>query len=413
MKYHLMLFLVVLVLTLIPCGVAAGGGGIEVVSSAAQPDFPYGITFSLDARAAADIVDIDIECRVLRRSLVPVTCRSEVDFDIGEHVMVIWVWDMQDTGGLPPGTEIEYRWLIEDASGYTYTSPYATVRYDDLRHNWRGVTSGDIMLWWYEGDSSFAQQLIDAADEAVARLTDEFDVSLEQPVNFYIYADAWDLQSSLVDPDIWTGGQAFPDYGAIMIGISTDNLDWGKRTVAHELGHLVVGRLLYGPFGWLPTWLSEGIAMNAEGELADNFQDSLDSSISSNALFSVRSIASSFPSDPNEAVLCYAESHSIVKFLTDNYGSEQFLYLLDLFKQGVTDDEALLQVYDFDTDGLNEVWRASLGLGPQPAATPTPAPASGGNEFVLTAPYIALMAIVVVLCVLTVFLGFSFLRRWR
>jgi hypothetical protein len=198
-----------------------------------------------------------------------------------------------------------------------------------------------------------------------------------------------------------------------MIGIEVDNLDWGKRTVAHELGHLVIGQLVYGPFGWLPTWLSEGIAMNAEGALSDNFQDRLDQAISNNTLFSVRSIASSFPSDPNEAVLCYAESHSIVEFLIDSYGSEQFLYLLDLFKQGVTDDEALLQVYDFDTDGLNEAWRASLGLGPQPAVTPAPTAAPGGNEFVLTAPYIALMAIVVVLCGLTVFLGFTFIRRWR
>ncbi len=415
MKYCLALVLLVLALAFIPCRMATADGGIEVVSSNAQADFPQSITFSLEARASTDIVDVDIECQVVRRSIVPVVCRSDVDFDANEHVMVSWIWDMQDSGGVPPGTDIEYRWLIEDASGNTYTSPYATVRYDDLRYNWRGMTSDNITLWWYEGDSSFAQQLIDAADGAAARLTAEFDVSLEQPVKFYIYADAWDLQSSLVNPDIWTGGQAFPDYGAIMIGIEVDNLNWGKRTVAHELGHLVVGQLVYGPFGWLPTWLSEGIAMNAEGELSDNFQDSLDSAISSDTLFSVRSIASAFPSDATEAIICYSESHSIVKFLIDNYGSEQFLQLLDLFKQGSTDDEALFQIYGYDTDGLNENWRSSLGLGPQPTviSTPTPGPSVGGNEFVLSAPYIALITIVVVLCGLTVFLGFTFIRRWR
>jgi hypothetical protein len=415
MKYYLDLVLLVLALALIPCRTAAADGGIEVVNSDAQTDFPQGIIFSLEARAATDIVDMDIECQVVRRSLVPVICRSDVDFDSAQHVMVSWTWDMQDAGGAPPGTDIEYRWLIEDASGNTYTSPYDTVRYDDSRYNWRGRTSDNITLWWYEGDSAFAQQLIDAADGAANRLTAEFNVSLEQPVKFYIYADAWALQSSLVNPDIWTGGQAFPDYGAIMIGIEVDNLDWGERTVAHELGHLVVGQLVYGPFGWLPTWLSEGIAMNAEGELSDNFQDSLDSAISGDTLFSVRSIASSFPSDATEAILCYAESHSIVKFLIDNYGSEQFLQLLDLFKQGSTDDEASLQIYGFDTDGLNENWRASLGLGPQATVTPTStaSPSQEGNVFVLGAPYIALITIVVVLCVLTVFLGFTLLRRWR
>lgn len=413
MKYHLTLLLIVFVLALTTGGVASAGGGIEVLSSEAQPDFPYGITFSLETMAAADIVDIDIECRVLRRSLLPVSCRTDVSFDSARHIMVSWEWDMQDTGGVPPGTEIEYRWLIEDASGSAYTTPYYTVRYDDLRYNWRGITDGDITLWWYDGDSSFAQQLLDAAGEAVSRLSSQFDVSLDQPVRFYIYANAWELQSSLVNPDIWTGGVAYPDYGAIMIGIETDNLDWGTRTVAHELGHLVIHHLVYGPFGWLPTWLDEGIAMNAEGLLSDNFQNSLDQAISDNNLFSVRSIASSFPSDAGEAILCYAESHDIVKYLVDNYGSEQFLYLLDMFKQGATDDEALLQVYGFDTDGLNETWREGHGLGPQPAVTPAPTVSPGGDEFALTPPYIALISIVGALCLLTVFLGVTFMRRWR
>jgi len=412
MKYLLVSALLVLALAFFPAGqVGAAGGSIEIVSSDAQTDFPYTITFSLEARASTDIVDVDIECQVLRRSLVPVTCRSNVDFETGERVMVNWVWDMQDTGGLPPGTEIEYRWLIEDALGNTYASPYLRVRYDDLRYSWRGLTSGDITLWWYEGNSSFAQQLVDAADEAMDRLTTEFGVNLEQPVNFYIYADAWDLQGSLVNPDIWTGGQAFPDYGVIMIGIEVDSLAWGKRTVAHELGHLVIGELVYGPFGWLPTWLSEGTAMNAEGELSDNFQDSLDSAVTNDALFSVRSISSSFPSDSDDAILCYAESHSIVKFLIDGYGSEDFLALLGLFRDGATDDEALGQVYGLDTDGLNENWRSSLGLGPQPVVTPAPNQAPAAKEFVLDAPYIALISIVAVLFGLTAFLGFTLIRR--
>lgn len=415
MKYRLTIVAVVLWLTLFTGGFADAAGGVEFITSDAQADFPYSITFSLEAEALADIAGIDIECRVLRRSLVPVTCRNEVEFDGGGHVMVSWDWDMQDTGGVPPGTEIEYRWLIEDVSGNTYTSPYYTVIYDDLRYDWRSITSGEITLRWYEGNSSFAQQLIDAADDAVYRLSAEFGVSLEQDIRFYIYADAWDLQSSLVYPDEWTGGVAYPDYGVIMIGIETANLDWGERTVAHEMGHLVIGELVYGPFGWLPTWLDEGIAMNAEGELSDNFRYRLDSAISDNTLFSVRSIASSFPSDSDEAYLCYAESHSVVKYLVDKYGSGSFMDLLELFKQGIADDDALLLVYGFNTDGLNEEWRASLGLGPQPSATPaptaTPVPAGGG--FSLDAPYIALITIVLILCVMTVFLGITSIRRWR
>ena len=406
------LSLLLSILLPVAAGLASADGGITIISNTAQADFPNSVTFSLEAEAPTDMVNISIECQVVRRSLVSEKCRSIVDFKQSKHVTVMYVLA---TGGIPSGTEIIYTWILQDASGDVIESAPATIRYDDARYDWRSITSGQVTLFCYEGNDSFAQQLMTAAQDALVRLSDEFNASLQQPVKFYIYANTADLQSSLLNPDVWTGGMAFPDYSAIMIGIEVDNLDWGKRTVAHELGHLVVGQLVYGPFGWLPTWLSEGIAMNAEGELSDNFQDSLDSAISSDTLFSVRSIASAFPADATEAILCYAESHSIVKFLIDNYGSEQFLQLLDLFKQGSTDDEALFQVYGFDTDELNISWRASLGLGPQPAVTPTPtpSPSAGGDEFVLRAPYIALITIVVILSILTVFLGFTFIRRWR
>ena len=406
------LSLLLSILLPVAAGLASADGGITIISNTAQAGFPNSVTFSLEAGAPADMVNISIECQVVRRSLVTEECRSIVDFKQSKHVTVMYVLA---TGGIPPGTEIIYTWILQDASGDVIKSVPATISYDDARYEWQSITSGQITLFWYEGNDSFAQQLMIAAQGALSRLSAEFNVSLQQPVKFYIYADSTALQGALTDADVWTGGIALPDYGTIMIGIGVDNLDWGKRTVAHELGHLVVGQLVYGPFGWLPTWLSEGIAMNVEGELTENFQDSLNSAISKDTLFSVLSIASAFPSDATEAILCYAESHSIVKFLIDNYGSEKFLQLLDLFKQGSTDDEALFQIYSFDTDGLNENWRTSLGLGPQPTVTPTPtpSPSAGGNEFVLSAPYIALITIVVVLCGLTVFLGFTFIRRWR
>jgi hypothetical protein len=100
-----------------------------------------------------------------------------------------------------------------------------------------------------------------------------------------------------------------------------------------------------------------------------------------------------------------------VRYLTDNYSSAKLLALLDAFKQGSTDDEALKQVYGFDADGLNEAWRASLGLGPQPPATPTPA--STSSDFALTTPYIVMIALVFVLSAATVVLGALLFRKWR
>ncbi len=396
------------VLLPVAAGPVSADGGITIISNTAKAGFPNSVTFSLEAEAPTDIVNISIECQVVRRSLVPEECRSIVDFKQSKHVTVMHVLA---TGDIPPGTEIIYTWILQDASGDVIESAPATIRYDDARYDWQSITNGQITLFWYEGNELFAQQLMTAAQGALSRLSNEFNASLQQPVKFYIYADATALQGALANPDTWTGGMTLPAYNTIMIGIAEDNLDWGMRAVAHELGHLVVGQIVYSPFGTLPTWLSEGIAMNAEGEMTSDFQDRLNESISDNTLFSVRSIASTFPADSSEAKLCYAESYSVVRYLTDNYGSAKLLALLDAFKQGSTVDEALKQIYGFDMDGLNETWRASLGLGPQPPATPTPE--STSSDFALTAPYIVMIALVFILAAATVCLGAVLFRKWR
>jgi hypothetical protein len=320
---------------------------------------------------------------------------------------------MLETGGLPPGIEVEYWWLIEDATGYQIETSPATVQFDDLRYDWNSLTSDRVTLYWYEGGQTFAQELIDAADEALERLASDTGVSLEQPANFYIYASYEELRGALIYPYEWTGGIAFPQYGTIAIGISPYDLDWGKSTVAHEVGHLVVHQAVSGPYGALPNWLDEGLAMDAEGELSSDFQSRLDAAIASDALFSVRSISSSFPADPEEAKLCYAESYSLVQFLIDRYGSDKILELLDAFKKGSTYDDALVEVYGFDMDGLNDRWRESLGLGPtaSPTITPTPTPTEAVSG--LSYSYIALIVVLAILGILTIYLAFSFLRRTR
>ena len=382
-------------------------GEITVISSDAEMQFPSTITFSMEAEAASDIADIDLVYRKSGESLIPVSSRVDVDFIPGQLVAASWTWDMLETGGLPPGTEIDYWWLIEDAAGHELQTSPATIAFDDLSHDWQSLASDQVTIFWYEGDLSFVQYLVDAADEALERLAGEIGVALEQPVKIYIYASSGDLRNALIYPQEWTGGLAFPGYGTVIIGISPDNLAWGKRAIAHEMGHLVVHQALSGFYGHIPVWLDEGLAMDAEGDLRPDLQTMFNKAITHDTIFSVRSISSSFPTDPDEAMLCYAESYSLVQFLIDTYGSDKILNLLAVLNEGNTYDDAMLEVYDFNVDGLNAVWRESLALGPQPSPTPD------GEASSFPAPYIALVATVVILSVVPVYLALSFRRRFQ
>ena len=142
----------------------------------------------------------------------------------------------------------------------------------------------------------------------------------------------------------------------------SDSLDWAKRTLAHEITHLLVRELTFGPFGDITTWLNEGLAQYAEGEMEEYQCEILDCAIEEDELISVRSLSSGFPSNPNEASLAYVESLSLVSYLVETYEWSKMRELLSIFKEGSTDDKALQQVYSFDIDGLEELWQAQLQI---------------------------------------------------
>jgi len=134
-------------------------------------------------------------------------------------------------------------------------------------------------------------------------------------------------------------------------------MDWGKRVISHELTHLVIHQATFNPYNDLPTWLDEGLAMTAEGDLEAVFLAALDQANKNNGLISVRSLASPFSAYAGESLLAYAESYKIVEYLIDEYGREKMFELLSTFEQGSGYDEALNRVYGFDMDGLNSLWR--------------------------------------------------------
>jgi len=206
-----------------------------------------------------------------------------------------------------------------------------------------------------------------ASQQALERLSEDAGVHPEKPISLYIYANSKDLQGAMVFPQEWTGGVAFTEYGIIAIGVSSGHLDWGKRALAHELGHLVTHEITFSPYGAiLPTWLDEGLAMHAEGEPDPYLESWLKKAIDEQRLISVRSLSSPFSAKPEEAYISYAQSQSLVEFLIQNYGKDKISHLLTLLKEGNSCDEALTEVYGFDQGGLDELWREYIISQTQP-----------------------------------------------
>jgi len=353
----------VLLLLLSPSLVVAGDD-IAVIASDVDVNFPSQAVFTLEAESSVDIIDVRLYYQADKMNYAEVVSEGWADFTPASRVETNWVWDMRNAS-LPPGAEVTYWWMIEDADGNRFETSPEIMHFDDDRYLWQSLTStvpqgSEVSLFWYEGSDYFARELMDTCEGGLARLTQDIGTYLERPIKIYIYASASALQGAMIFPQEWTGGVAFTEFSTIAIGISPGELDWGKRALVHELTNLVVQQATFSTYGQLPLWLDEGLAMYNEGELDPDLRSYLQEAILEDKLISVRSLCSPFSAYPEKAYLSYAQSYSLVEYLLDNYGQDKMLELLTIFKQGSTYDEALTEVYGFDIDGLDAYWRGTL-----------------------------------------------------
>jgi len=356
----------------------AAQSGLQVVSDAASLTFPDSLLFSAEFQGGAKITAVVLEYGFNQLTCGTVNAEAFPPVTPGTDVKVSWTWQMLESGSLAPGTTVWWRWQVTDSGGTQFTSPTKTILWLDKVHSWQVITGGNINLHYYNGDSSFGQQLHDAAAQALVRLSQDVGVSTDSPVDIYIYANSTDLQDAILFAPTWVGGQAFPENSIVIIGIPTDQLDWGKSTEAHELTHVLVGHLTFSCLGFIPTWLNEGLAMVGQGGVQAAEQALFDQAKAANQLPSLRSLTGQFSAEGTRATLSYTEANSVVNFMIKTYSRDKMTALLLDLKDGQTMDQALQAVDGFNTDGLENAWRKSIGAKPlttgssQPTPLPTP-----------------------------------------
>ncbi len=365
-----LLAVLLLILLSITLPSALAQEGITVVTNEYETVFGESITFHVAAKSENQITGIRLYYKV---GGFPSTSHAYPEFEPGQTVEAEHKWDLV-LNYIPPGSEIEYWWKIEDAAGNELKTEPVSFTYEDERYDWKELRSDRVILYWYKGDDAFGQALLDRALEALDQLKHDTGVTVEKPVKIFIYGSHSDLLGALEEgAKEWTGGRAFTEQGIVVIGVSPGNLEWGKRATVHELTHVVMHQVTDTPLGGLPTWLDEGLAMYAEGDLESVYVAELNEAIESNTLISVRSLSSSFSADPDLASLSYAESYSLVEFILDQYGEEKMTHLINIFAQGAYYDDALQEALGVNTDGLEDAWRAWLGAPPRlTAAEATP-----------------------------------------
>ena len=351
---------------------------VQITNDQVILDFPVSATFRASFTSDSEIQSIILEYGNQQQNCGEVIAKAFPQFTPGRTVNAEWTWEMRQSGSLPPGATLWWRWRITDANGTEIVSETRTATWLDDVHNWQSLNNGDfIRLHWYEGDQNFAIDLAKAAYDGLQFNETNSGLKAESPIDIYIYADTNDLKDAILYEPSWTGGQAFPNQDIVILGISQSDLDWGRDAIVHELTHVLVGHLTFSCLGDVPTWLNEGLAVYSEGELEGSSERQLENAIRDDTLLTVRSLSSGFSEVSDKAYLSYSQSYSLTKFLIETYGQEKMTLLLVSLRDGLAIDEALTQTYGFNIDGLEAAWRQAIDASPsapaEPASTrPTP-----------------------------------------
>jgi hypothetical protein len=358
--------------------VSAAPSLADVIDDKAIIDFPQTITFQARITANSPITSVTLEYGSEQLTCGTVIAKAFPQFQPGKDVSVSWAWDMRQSGSLPPGETIWWRWRVMDSDGQETISEQKTVIWLDSVHNWQTITDGNLNLHWYSNDKSYASDLLSAASRGLERLQTDAGLTLDAPMDFYIYANTDDMKEAILYEPSWTGGLAFPENDIVILGISTKQIEWGRDSIVHELTHVVVGHLTFSCLGDVPTWLNEGLAVYSEGELDAFSQEQLDTAIREDTLVSIRSLSGGFSEVADRATLSYSQSYSVVKFLIETYGQDKMNSLLLSLRDGTTVDAALLKTYNFNNvEELEQEWRKAIGARPAPVtaqATALPSP---------------------------------------
>ncbi len=357
-------------------GASTTAGAIEVLASSGRSEFPNRIVFSLQAKSSAQISSVRIAYRV---GDDPVTSIARVPAAAAFRIDTSYQIDLSREY-YPPGVTMHYRWQIEDQSGAQLTTNWADLRITDPRFFWHERTLGAVTLHWYAGDDQYASTLLSTAAQALATASSTMGATSLKPVDIYLYATEQDFRSALVaGSDQWVGGQTYPLYRLTVLLAPPDLLTDDQRSIAHEMTHIAIDSTSEDPFGPLPTWLDEGVAMVAEGSLDPTFQQALASAAASHRLLSIQSISGNFPEDSDQAALAYAESASLVSYFEKQYGTQRLAALIAAFRRGETSDEAFQQSIGMSTLEFQRRWEASLQSAGA-AATPTSSTSASSNQ---------------------------------
>jgi tetratricopeptide (TPR) repeat protein len=227
---------------------------------------------------------------------------------------------------------------------------------------------GRFLVRYFKTDQMLIPYLIEVLQKADRALSKDFDYVPPGRVLVEIYptSDYLAKVSSLSETDIETSGTIALCSDNRLMFTSPRGLARGygwRDTVTHEFVHYYVTKYSANT---VPIWLHEGIAKFQEvrwrrppgAHLAAPQEDLLARSLKTNQLITFDQMHPSMAKLPSQtaASLAFAEVHTVLYFLYERKGYQGIRLLLQALKANFEMDDALMQSFGFNLQGLWDAW---------------------------------------------------------
>ncbi len=380
MRYYRM-FAVVFVLFI---GIVVQTAVCETAVSAQSPitfsdeytenDFPNGLTFNITATAVeGDVVSAKLYYKV--RNGVS-TAQKVIAVEPANQVDLHYVWDTSNLT-ITPSTAVFYHWEVVDSAGNRVKSEEQLVYYDDVRYEWHVLEDDDIAVWQHDRPKQFGETVFTIAQRAIAEQKTVFQTDLDYQIRIILYNDFDEFAGWHAYVNEFIGGQAFPAQGVTTQIVESNGYteQWLNDVIPHEISHLYMYQASTHPLSHPPAWLNEGVAQYNEFTPNQYVLDYVQAAADAGELLRLYSLSGSFGNDEDQVRLSYAESLSAVVYLMETYGEEGLKNLLAAYKNGESNDDALMTGLGVSILEFEQGWMEWLGVPrgtyPPPTAVPT------------------------------------------
>ncbi len=224
---------------------------------------------------------------------------------------------------------------------------------------WRARGTEQFRILYRPADEDQARIAQRAATVALDRLQQALDIKLEGRTEIKLCHTQREFNEFVgEEAPPWIMGRAFPAQNLVVVkALGPQRIG---KLVAHELSHIVLQRKLDETGAPDPRWLHEGLAKYATEDLPMEDQQILSQAVAARKLLKFDELEKAFAGPVEKVNLAYAQSYTLVRYLTQlNPGEGVGEFLEELGQVGDV-ERALVRAYHQPVAQLEEQWLAQV-----------------------------------------------------